>query len=247
MPTQKTFKRRVRVRMTKTGESYTTARRQLLRKGETPPETRPEPTLPNEPTLSAEPTDAGSAAAVSPAAGPQTSDSSAVRATGRDYASWFELIDDWDGTNHSHTEIARWLVTEHGVDGWWSQSITVGYERARGMRAVHERPGGFEISATRTIAAPLDQALSAFTDDALRERWLPGSGMTRRRTSARNLARFDWPAPASRIVVTVVDKGPAKTLVAITHEKLPDGDAAAEQKAAWRVRLTALKSLLEAR
>ena len=34
MPTQKTFKTRVRTRMSKTGESYTTARQQLLRKAD---------------------------------------------------------------------------------------------------------------------------------------------------------------------------------------------------------------------
>ena len=38
MTTQKTFKRRVRERMAKTGESYTTARRMLISKGD-----RPEP------------------------------------------------------------------------------------------------------------------------------------------------------------------------------------------------------------
>jgi hypothetical protein len=32
MPTQKVFKQRIRTRMTKTGESYTAARRQLLNK-----------------------------------------------------------------------------------------------------------------------------------------------------------------------------------------------------------------------
>ena len=36
MPTQKTFKQRVRTRMTKTGESYTAARHQLLRKAGEP-------------------------------------------------------------------------------------------------------------------------------------------------------------------------------------------------------------------
>ena len=37
MPTQKIFKQRVRARMTKTGESYTAARRQLLHKAEAEP------------------------------------------------------------------------------------------------------------------------------------------------------------------------------------------------------------------
>ncbi len=36
-----------------------------------------------------------------------------------------------------------------------------------------------------------------------------------------------------------------KSQVAIEHDHLPDARAAAERKAYWRARLTALKSLLE--
>jgi hypothetical protein len=43
----------------------------------------------------------------------------------------------WGPTGH--TEIARWLVAEHRIGGWWAQSVTVAYERARGVRAKHER------------------------------------------------------------------------------------------------------------
>ena len=49
------------------------------------------------------------------------------------------MLDGWEAASRSHTEIARWLREEHGVDGWYSQSITVGYERARGLRAPGER------------------------------------------------------------------------------------------------------------
>ena len=55
-------------------------------------------------------------------------------ATGKGHGEWFGLLDAWGATDHSHTEIARWLNAEHGVPGWWSQNITVNYERARGMR-----------------------------------------------------------------------------------------------------------------
>ena len=55
MPTQKLFKRRVRARMTKTGESYTAARRQLLRKVPEPGlEPSVEPELPSPEPASSE-------------------------------------------------------------------------------------------------------------------------------------------------------------------------------------------------
>jgi hypothetical protein len=46
-------------------------------------------------------------------------------------------------TERKHAEIARWLVTEHEVDSWWAQSVTVGYEQARGMRAPGQQSDGY--------------------------------------------------------------------------------------------------------
>ena len=54
--------------------------------------------------------------------------------TGRSHAEWFALLDAWGATEHTHTEIARWLSETQGIPGWWTQNITVNYERARGMR-----------------------------------------------------------------------------------------------------------------
>ena len=39
--------------------------------------------------------------------------------------------------------------------------------------------------------------------------------------------------------------GEAKSRVALSHERLPDADSAAEMKTWWRERLAALKSQLE--
>ena len=54
------------------------------------------------------------------------------KGTGKGWDDWFRVLDGWDATSRSHTEIARYVNGEHGVDGWWAQSVTVGYERARG-------------------------------------------------------------------------------------------------------------------
>jgi hypothetical protein len=191
MPTQKIFKQRVRTRMTKTGESYTAARSQLLRKVEEPaPPTLEQPTreIPADALLVA--------------------DESMQRATGKSHAEWFALLDAWGATDHNHTEIARWLSATHATPGWWTQTITVAYERARGMRGRHEMASGFSISVTRTMAVEPERALAAFTHAEHRRRWLPGAEMRQRRTKATLTARFDWSDPPSRVVVTIVPKGP---------------------------------------
>jgi uncharacterized protein DUF4287 len=234
MPTQKTFKRRVRARMTKTGESFTAARRQLLLKTAEPGD--PAPSRP----ATAEPV-----APVIDDADLLTSDESMRRRTGRGHAEWFALLDDWGATEHRHTEIARWLGEQHGVPSWWTQNITVAYERARGLRARHQMRDGYSISVTKTVGAEPARALAAFTDLATRERWLPDAPMRRRPTRASLAARFDWSDPTSRVVVGVVPKGPGRATVAVSHERIEDAATADGLKAFWRERLTGLKALLE--
>ena len=132
------------------------------------------------------------------------------RATGKRHAEWFALLDEWGATEHTHTEIARWLSENHGVPGWWVQNVTVAYERARGMRAPHQMRDGFSINVTRTITSDPARALDAFTDGSVRARWLPDAEMRQRPTRAAGVARFDWADPPSRLVVSVTAKAPAK-------------------------------------
>ncbi len=246
MPNQKVFKQRVRTRMTKTGESYTTARAQLLRKGSDPEASPGEPV---DPTPDATPTpDARPTADATPTTDAEallTSDDAIRRATGRGYGDWFGLLDGWGAPQRPHPEIARWLMSEHSVDGWWAQNLTVSYERARGLRVRHQMTTGFAIAVTRTVDVSADRSLASFTDAEIRRRWLPDAKLQQRPTRAANTARFDWSEPPSRLVVTTTPKGTGRTTVALQHERLPDAESADRLKVEWRERLDALKSMLE--
>src|SRR5581483_1557380 len=100
MTTQRTFKRRVRSRMAKTGESYAAARRRML-----PPDV--------------------SLAAPVPPWKPSVSNDALIRRTGRPWEEWFAMLDAWDGRSHTHREIVDWLHGTHEVSAWWAQNITV--------------------------------------------------------------------------------------------------------------------------
>lgn len=63
------------------------------------------------------------------------SDEAVKKGSGKAWKGWFDILDRWGGVDRTHTEIARYLTDEHDVSGWWAQSVTVGYERARGIRA----------------------------------------------------------------------------------------------------------------
>ncbi|MEU3736247.1 hypothetical protein AB0E78_04095 [Streptomyces sp. NPDC032198] len=71
-------------------------------------------------------------------------------ATGKTWTQWFALLDAWDGTSHNHTEVARHIREEHGTDGWYAQSVAVGYEQERGLREAGQSSTGRRWpSATR--------------------------------------------------------------------------------------------------
>ena len=226
MTRQSSFKGRVRERMEKTGESYTAARRQLLAKGAERRPQEPEP-------------------APAPA-GRRPSDEAVTEATGRAWDEWFALMDEWGARERKHGEMARWLMEEHGVPGWWAQSVTVAYEQARGLRLPGQQPDGtFSANASKTVAVSVERLFEAFADDELRARWLPGDALRIRTARAPRTLRATWESDGSRVIVGFDAKGDAKSQAALAHERLPDPDAAARMKAFWRERLAALKEVLE--
>ena len=132
------------------------------------------------------------------------------------------------------------------MPGWYSQSLTVGYEQARGLRAPGQRKDGFAAGASRTVAVPVERLFEAFTDQSRRERWMPGGDLRVRTATAPRTARYDWGDGSTRVIVGFESAGEQKSRVALSHERLPDADSADEMKAWWRERLTELKSKLEA-
>jgi hypothetical protein len=256
MTKDKAQKLAVRARMAKTGERYTTARLYLLDLHRTEqaesvdgipatvsdslPETvaEPSPMTPRQILSAAE-------SALPPrVAEPGMSDAAIQRATGKNWDEWFALLDAWQGTTHNHTEIARHVHETYGIDGWWAQGVTVGYERARGMRALHERPDGFSGNASKTFPVSVERLFSAFVEPDERECWLEGIELRNRTSQPNKSARFDVLPEDGRLAVTFVAKGPDKSAAQLQQERLTDADDVARWKALWKERLAGLASYL---
>jgi hypothetical protein len=220
MTRQKSFKRLVRARMGKTGESYTSARAALL--GAEPPQPNDKPAL-------------------------ATSDAAIRERTGRGWEEWFDLLDEWGAADRTHRDIARWIAEQQGIDplAWNAQAVAYSYERARGLREVGERADGFAVSSSKTVAAPVERLYEAFVDATLRARWLPDGELRERTALKPKSARFDWGDGATRVNVFFAGKGEAKSTATVQHERLADGAEAARMKAYWRERMSALKRVLE--
>ncbi len=217
MTEDKARKRAIRSRMAKTGERYTAARRHVATL--LPPR----------------------------AADPGRSEAAVRRGTGKGWDEWFRILDRWGGTSRTHTEIVRHLNEEHGVPSWWSQTVRVGYERARGMREPHQTTKGFQVGVSRTFPVGVMQLCMAFEDDNRRRRWLE-AGTLKLRTSQRGKsARYDFRDGTSRVHAYFASKGRGKSSVAIQHERLPDADAVEEMRAFWKERLTRLGQILASR
>jgi uncharacterized protein YndB with AHSA1/START domain len=225
MTSQKTFKQRVRARATRTGESYTAARAQLIRKADASADPPPAPL------------DTKLLAGVS--------EETMRDRTGRPLAEWIGLLDAWGAGDRSHTEIARWLVGEHGVEGWWSQTITVGYERARGRRVLHQTAAGFSVGVTRTVDAAPDAVTAAFREAERRDAWFPDARLEVRVGYTGKRGRYEWTEPPSKVWVDLVPKADGRTTVTVTHERLPDAEAVVAMKERWRAALDRLKARLE--
>jgi hypothetical protein len=221
---ERTFKRRVRERMAKTGESYASARSQAVHKRDRVEAAR---------TRLADTAD-------------RPTDEKVEEATGRRWEAWFSLLDRWGARGRKHGETVAFLMEERDVPSWWAQSVTVWYERARGLRLKHQQADGFTIYASRTVAVPLAVLFDAFVNARTRRRWLTDGTMSLRTSQPGRTARFDWGDGATRVSVTFEEKGAAKATVAVAHERLQDPDEAETAKAAWRARLVGLKSFLEA-
>jgi hypothetical protein len=229
MTQQKKLKKAIRARSEKTGESYTSARRQVLLAREEPAPPAPAP---------------------KPAVKGGISEQSVLKKTGHGLDHWFGVLDAFGGMTKGHTAMAAHLYKEHGIPGWHSQGITVAYERARGLREMNQAcTGKFQVSVSKTVPATvaevvealksaaswgadpgLVQALdAAFTGDKPREVKTKGSDYA--------WLRFIWDGRTVEIRITGKPKGAS---VVADNGDLPDPALVEQRRAQWRVALEGL-------
>jgi hypothetical protein len=225
MPVQKDFKRLVRRRMSKTGESYTAARAHLLRVTPTsrkaPPPTR---------------LDYAKLAGMS--------DEALEAKTGCTWERWVRALDRVNADTWPHRKIAEHVHTKYGIPGWWAQTVTVGYERIRGLREIGQRRGGaYEATKSRTFAVPVSVLFEAFAESRLRSRWLPGVPLAVRRATPHKSVRITW-SDGTSVEVWLTAKGASKSAAQVQHRKLRDKEAVARTKTFWEERLEALEKVL---
>ena len=230
MPSQKDFKRLVRARMRKTGESYTAARAQLLAK----------PTRSRSTKKTARPT----APAVDYAKVAGMSDAVVKEKTGCQWDRWVKALDHYGAAELPHREIVDLVQKKYKVGDWWAQMVTVGYERIKGLRARGQRrDGSYEATKSRTFNVPVATLHNAFADATIRRRWFDEPGLKVRTSTPPKSIRLGL-ADGSIVAVGFTSKGDARSMVALSHEKLRSKEEAERLKQDWGARLDALAEVL---
>ena len=172
------------------------------------------------------------------------SDEAVQRATGKDWAEWFDILDAAGAKDMPHPRIAIYLGEKHDLSGWWAQIVTVEYERARGLRDVHLKADGYSASVSKTLPIPLAHVYAAWADETVRLKWLPDT-MTIRRANANKSLRITWHDNSS-VEVNFYAKGDAKSQMVIQHNKLHNHDEVESLKSFWKQAVKRPEALLAA-
>jgi len=185
------------------------------------------------------------ATATKKAVEPRMSDESVKAKTGKTWKEWFAILDKAGATKMSHQEIVKYLHSKQDVGPWWQQMVTVTYEQARGLRELHQKPEGFEISVSRTIKAPVGKLFKSVANEKTRLTWLPEKGLTIRNSTLNKTIRLNGPDGKARVEFSFLAKADDKTQVVATNRKLPDARVAAKMKAYWGKALARLRESME--
>ena len=241
MTRSKKLKHAIRARAKRTGERYTAARRHVLAardRRQAPAAATPIAPVP----------------AASTRGG--LGDKAVLAKTGHGLDHWFAVLDAFGAASKGHTASARHLAREHGVPGWHAQGITVAYERARGLRAMNQAKGGFQVTVTRVVPAAVPEVVAALRGRARggwRERADPGlraaleqavrppaKGVVTRPDGVARL-RYKWDATT---VEMRIEPRPRGASVSIGNMGLADAAAVEARRSRWRAALDALKDEL---
>lgn len=161
------------------------------------------------------------------------------KATGKNWQQWLVLLDKLGCRDQAHKSIAELLRTQHQLDGWWAQMITVGYEQSRGLRQVLERADGFAANISRTVNTKLGVLYEAFAQETAR---LEKEGIKVRRSADGKTLRAKLD-DGSKLEVALAGSG-GKSQVRVEHSGLKSAKDAKESKAFWQLTLDELQEKL---
>ncbi len=128
--------------------------------------------------------------------------------------------------------LVTYLFDSGEVDLWWSQGVTVGYERIVGLRLPYQRPDGtFAAGKSRTVVVERDQLRDLLLDEQARESLFPGYETELRSRPTSKVVRLGIGPGVAHVSLT--EASPGRTKISIDHRKLPSVATVEEWKFFW--------------
>jgi uncharacterized protein YndB with AHSA1/START domain len=177
----------------------------------------------------------------------KVSDEAVQESTGKTWPEWFTMLDKAGCAKMNHKEIVA-VVGKHYSGGWWGQMVTVGYEQARGLRALNQNcDGEYQASSSKTVGVPVERLFGAWHDPKRRAAWLGSASddiVVRKATRPKSL-RVTWCDGRTNVDVNLFPKGEGKSYVSVEHSKLKDAGDVEKTKRFWGAALEKMKAMLE--
>ncbi|MBI4903046.1 MAG: SRPBCC domain-containing protein [Acidobacteria bacterium] len=182
----------------------------------------------------------------------------AKKATGRTIEEWFAALDAKGGIAQGRRALGDYLFKECKVDAWWTATLNVEYEKARGAVEKDSCVRGYGICVTKSVTAPPARIYDALTGITA---WMGPktkfdlkeggafddgdghSGIFKRLAPGKTM-KFTWTGHGHQNVEEVEIKFTvtgAMTSIVLNHTRLPDRTAADGMRAAWAKALDIIK------
>jgi uncharacterized protein YndB with AHSA1/START domain len=165
---------------------------------------------------------------------PETGDDAVLKATGRSWSEWFDVLGGAEMAQRTHQEIVAFLREEHGVPSWWQQHITNEFEQSIGRRSKYEADDGFQVSVTRTLDFPVATVFAAWIDEEQRARWLRRGDFEPTTVREPGTVRGKWLPDGSRVDVEMSDEGEGRCKLTIGHRKLAREESVGTMRQFWK-------------
>jgi uncharacterized protein YndB with AHSA1/START domain len=187
--------------------------------------------------------------------------------TGKGLKAWAAILDRWGAATKGHAATARYLRDERGLTPWWSQMVTVAYERERGLRVVGQRSTkDFMATVSRVVKSSPEHAFTAFVDPNVLSTWFTTKAKVDLRVGGRysnadgdtgvfkvidpfGRLVFTWEnpehCPGTLVGVRFDAKPGGKVTIGLGHSGIATKREWKEMKQGWSWALDSLKSYLE--
>lgn len=177
------------------------------------------------------------------------SDEAVHKATGKNLKQWFSILDKAGAKKMPHRDIARFVYDNYlgkpkkkdGVNvttngGWWSQMVTVEYERARGLRAVNENANGFVVSIHKTVPGSIT-SLQKKWNMILKSKEVAAKKLVKKPSKTKRIM-LRYQAEAGQVIVSFDERGEGKARIMVEAARLSKKSLIEPERAFWKKMLS---------